>query len=253
LATTDDDELAARIADEAGRVLIDLRHDMGLDDPRALGREGDRLSNTLIMATLRDTRPHDAVLSEEGDDGPGRPDRIGASRVWVVDPLDGTREYSEGRDDFAVHVGLVVDGVPVVGAVSLPGQGLVLDTSARRFGARVLASRREGPPRIVVSRTRPPVEAERVAARLGAQLVPMGSAGAKTAAVLQGTVDAYVHSGGQYEWDSAAPVAVAHAYGAYAARLDGSTLLYNRADPWLPDLLVCRPELSGDILDALHP
>ncbi len=253
MATTDDDELAARIADEAGRVLIDLRHDMGLDDPRALGQEGDRLSNTLIMATLRDSRPHDAVLSEEGDDGPGRPDRIGASRVWVVDPLDGTREYSEGRDDFAVHVGLVVDGLPVVGAVSLPGQGLVLDTSARRSGARALPSRRGGPPRIVVSRTRPPVEAERVAARLGAQLVPMGSAGAKTAAVLQGSVDAYVHSGGQYEWDSAAPVAVAHAYGAYAARLDGSTLLYNRADPWLPDLLVCRPELSGDILDALQP
>ena len=253
LATNDDDELAARIAEEAGRVLIALRHDVGLHDPRTLGREGDRRSNARIMATLRDTRPHDAVLSEEGDDGPGRPDRIGASRVWVVDPLDGTREYSEGRDDFAVHVGLVVDGLPVVGAVSLPGQDVVLASAARGARAGAVASRRDGPMRIVVSRTRPPVEAERVAARLGAQLVPMGSAGAKTAAVLQGTVDAYVHSGGQYEWDSAAPVAVAHAYGAYAARLDGSPLVYNRPDPWLPDLLVCRSELARDILDALGP
>jgi len=253
LATIDDDELAARIASEAGHVLVALRGDMGLDDPRALGREGDRLSNELIMATLRDTRPDDAVLSEEGDDAPGRRERIGASRVWVVDPLDGTREYSEGRDDFAVHVALVIDGLPMVGAVSLPGQGLVLVTGARRSRSHALASRRDGPLRIVVSRTRPPVEARRVATRLGAELVPMGSAGAKTAAVLQGAVDAYVHSGGQYEWDSAAPVAVAHAYGAYAARLDGSALLYNRPDPWLPDLLVCRPELSDDILDALQP
>ena len=141
----------------------------------------------------------------------------------------------------------------MVGAVALPGQGHVLVTGARRSRSRALAPREDGPLRIVVSRTRPPPEAKRVAARLDAQLVPMGSAGAKTAAVLQGSVDAYVHSGGQYEWDSAAPVAVAHAYGAYAARLDGSTLLYNQPDPWLPDLVVCRPELSGEILDALRP
>ena len=235
-------------------MLIELRRDMGLRDPRLLGEEGDRRSHDLIMATLHVARRHDAVLSEEGDDNSGRPDRIDASRVWVVDPLDGTREYSEGRDDFAVHVGLVVEGRPTVGAVALPGQGLVLVTESRRSGDRALAPRRHGhgPLRIVVSRTRPPVEAERVAARLGAQLVPMGSAGAKTAAVLRGQADAYVHSGGQYEWDSAAPVAVAHSYGAYAARLDGSTLIYNRPDPWLPDLLVCRPELSADILEALH-
>jgi len=139
----------------------------------------------------------------------------------------------------------------MVGAVALPGEGVVLVTGARRSRSRALAPRAEGPLRIAVSRSRPPVEAKRVAARLDAQLVPMGSAGAKTAAVLRGTVDAYLHAGGQYEWDSAAPVAVAHAYGAYAARLDGSALLYNRPDPWLPDLLVCRPELSKDILDAV--
>jgi 3'(2'), 5'-bisphosphate nucleotidase len=171
--------------------------------------------------------------------------------VWVVDPLDGTREYSEGRDDFAVHVALVVDGRPEVGAVALPGLGAVLATGAGSPAAG-LAPPSPGPVRIVVSRTRPPAEAERVATRLGGELIPMGSAGAKTAAVLRGAADAYLHSGGQYEWDSAAPVAVAHAWGAYAARLDGSPLVYNRADSWLPDLLVCRPELSAVILDALR-
>ncbi len=251
MATIDDDELAASIAEQAGQVLVELRHRIGLDDAEALGEEGDRRSNELIMAALSDARPHDAVLSEEGGGDTGRPGRDGARRVWVVDPLDGTREYSEGRDDFAVHVGLVLDGLPMVGAVALPGEGVVLVTGARRSRSRALASRADGPLRIAVSRSRPPVEAKRVAARLDAQLVPMGSAGAKTAAVLRGTVDAYVHAGGQYEWDSAAPVAVAHAYGAYAARLDGSALQYNRPDPWLPDLLVCRPELSKEILDAV--
>jgi 3'(2'), 5'-bisphosphate nucleotidase len=261
LATTDDDELAARIAEESGRVLVELRLRMGLDDPRTLGREGDRQSNALIMDALREARPDDAVLSEEGDDGlpaqkgkDRRPDRAGARRVWVVDPLDGTREYSEGRDDFAVHVALVVDGRPVVGAVALPGLGVVLATGATPVPVPVpgWAPLGQGPLRIVVSRTRPPAEAERVATRLGGELVPMGSAGAKTAAVLRGSADAYVHAGGQYEWDSAAPVAVAHAYGVYAARLDGSTLVYNQPDPWLPDLLVCRPELADVILEALR-
>lgn len=233
-------------------MLVELRRHMGLDDTRELGREGDRRSHDLIMAALGDARPDDGVLSEEAD-GKSATGRAGASRVWVVDPLDGTREYSEGRDDFAVHIALVVDGRPLVGAVALPGQGVVLSSVAGPSRAPQLPARPEGPLRIVVSRTRPPAEAERVAQRLDARLVPMGSAGAKTAAVLRGSADAYVHSGGQYEWDSAAPVAVAHAYGAYAARLDGSTLEYNRPDPWLPDLLVCRPELSGPILDALKP
>jgi 3'(2'), 5'-bisphosphate nucleotidase len=221
------------------------------------------------MVALGDARPGDAVLSEEGDaelseegdaefseEGDatqGGAGRAGARRVWVVDPLDGTREYSEGRDDFAVHVALVIDGQPVVGAVALPGQDLVLATGARPSRVPELAAPTNGPLRIAVSRTRPPAEAQRVAMRLGARLVPMGSAGAKTAAVLQGLADAYVHAGGQYEWDSAAPVAVARAYGAYAARLDGSALAYDRPDPWLPDLLVCRPELSGVILDAVRP
>ena len=259
LATTDDDDLAARIAEESGRVLVDLRLHMGLDDARALGREGDRRSNALIMDSLGAARPYDAVLSEEGNDGLSedgaphrRPDRAAAPRVWVVDPLDGTREYSEGRDDFAVHVALVVDGRPVAGAVALPGLGVVLATGATPVRVPDGAPVGERPMRIVVSRTRPPAEAQRVATRLGAELVPMGSAGAKTAAVLLGSADAYVHAGGQYEWDSAAPVAVARAYGVYAARLDGSALVYNQPDPWLPDLLVCRPELADVILEALR-
>jgi 3'(2'), 5'-bisphosphate nucleotidase len=251
LPTNDDDELAVRIAEESGRVLMELRRTMGLDDARALGHEGDRRSNRLITEALHDARPDDAVLSEEGDDRPGRPDRTHADRVWIVDPLDGTREYSEGRDDFAVHVALVIDGRPAVGAVALPGQDLVLSTRTGH-GPLTLAPRPDGPMRIVVSRTRPPGEATLVASRLGGELVPLGSAGAKTAAVLRGVVDAYVHSGGQYEWDSAAPVAVAHAYGAHATRLDGSPLLYNRPDPWLPDLLVCRPEFAADILEVLR-
>jgi 3'(2'), 5'-bisphosphate nucleotidase len=258
LPTSDDDELAARIAKESGQVLVELRRAMGLGDAQALGREGDRRSNERIDAALRAARPRDAVLSEEGvtpgaDPGsdPDRPERGGTGRVWVVDPLDGTREYSEGRDDFAVHFGLVVGGRPVAGAVALPGQGVVLSTGSGYGAPARLPPRVEGPLRIVVSRTRPPAEAERVAARLGAQLVAMGSAGAKTAMVVQGRADAYVHAGGQYEWDSAAPVAVALASGAYAARLDGSALVYNQPDPWLPDLLVCRPELAGPILDAL--
>jgi 3'(2'), 5'-bisphosphate nucleotidase len=260
LPTTDDDVLAARTAEDSGRVLIELRRHTGLGDAKALGRDGDRRSHDLIVAALRAARPYDAVLSEEGTDGsedgtdgPGPPGRAGSRRVWVVDPLDGTREYSEGRDDFAVHVALVIDGQPVVGAVALPGQGLLLATGTRRARAPELTPPIDGPLRIAVSRTRPPVEAERIALRLGARLVPMGSAGAKTAAVLQGSADAYVHAGGQYEWDSAAPVAVARAYGAYAARLDGSALVYDRPDPWLPDLLVCRPELAGAIIDAARP
>jgi 3'(2'), 5'-bisphosphate nucleotidase len=258
---TDDDELAARIAEDAGRTLVELRRHGGHDDPKALGEEGDRRSHELIMAALRQARPDDAVLSEEGSaalsgDGPdraGHPDRAGARRIWVVDPLDGTREFSEGRDDYAVHVALVIDGQPVVGAVALPGQGHVLATDIPRDDLPASETPAGGALRIAVSRTRPPEEAERVATRLGGRLVPMGSAGAKTAAVLLGSVDAYVHAGGQYEWDSAAPVAVARAYGAYAARLDGSALVYDRPDPWLPDLLVCRPELATVILDALRP
>jgi 3'(2'), 5'-bisphosphate nucleotidase len=168
--------------------------------------------------------------------------------VWIVDPLDGTREYAEDRDDWAVHVALVEDGRPVAGAVALPAQGVVFGTADPPAVPSAPT-----PLRIVVSRTRPPAEATRIAEALGAELVAMGSAGAKTMSILQGRSDVYPHSGGQYEWDSAAPVAVAMAAGLHCSRLDGSPLRYNREDPWLPDLLVCRPEHVEAVLEALGP
>ncbi|MBA3525259.1 MAG: 3'(2'),5'-bisphosphate nucleotidase CysQ, partial [Geodermatophilaceae bacterium] len=109
----------------------------------------------------------------------------------------------------------------------------------------------DGPPRLIVSRTRPPAVVDAIAARIGGVLVPMGSAGAKAMAVVRGEAEAYVHSGGQYEWDSAAPVAVALACGLHATRIDGSQLIYNNADPYLPDLLICRPELAAVILEVI--
>ena len=182
------------------------------------------------------------MRSEEGPAEAG-----GTGRLWIVDPLDGTREFTEaGRSDWAVHVCLAVGGVPVVGAVALPAVGLTLATPDPPPPAPAGAA-----PRLAVSRTRPPRQAQAVADAIGAELVPMGSAGAKVAAVIRGEVDAYVHAGGQYEWDSAAPVAVALAAGLHASRLDGSPLVYGAPDPWLPDLVVCRPELRDLILQAL--
>ena len=193
------------------------------------------------MSELATSRPGDYVLSEEAA---GDPARLSATRVWIVDPLDGTREYSEGRDDWAVHVALVVDGQPVAGAVALPGLGSVLSTGT----PLPLPAPRHGPLRVVVSRTRPPAVAEAVGKALDAELVPMGSAGAKVATVIRGETDVYVHAGGQYEWDSAAPVAVAIAAGLHASRLDGSPLRYNQPNPWLPDLVICRLDLAEAVL-----
>jgi 3'(2'), 5'-bisphosphate nucleotidase len=252
MATADDHALAARVADEAGSLLLQVRaREVGGDGAR-MGAEGDRQSHEFIMLTLREERPGDAVLSEEGAptesgaDGDGGTDRSG--RIWIVDPLDGTREFSEGRADFAVHVALVENGVPTAGAVALPGENLVLTT----VDPPVLPPRRQERLRMLVSRTRPPAEATAVAARLDAELVPMGSAGAKAMAVVRGEGDIYLHGGGQYEWDSAAPVAVARAAGVHASRLDGSDLVYNQPNPWLPDLLICRPELLDTVLSALR-
>jgi 3'(2'), 5'-bisphosphate nucleotidase len=242
---SDDDSLAAGIAERAGRILMELRHHLGLADPTRLGFEGDRRSHEVILEFLEAARPGDAILSEESADrGDGR---LQARRVWIVDPLDGTREFSEGRSDFAVHVALAVDHRATVGAVALPAEDVVLAT----VPAPLLRARHEGPPRIVVSRTRAPSEAARVAGHLDATILPMGSAGAKAMAVVRGDADIYLHAGGQYEWDSAAPTVVAAAAGLHVSRLDGSPLRYNQADPWLPDVLVCRVELADAVLDAL--
>jgi 3'(2'), 5'-bisphosphate nucleotidase len=209
---------------------------------------GDARSHAFLLSELSRLRPGDAVLSEEGADDPSR---LRAERVWIIDPLDGTREFAEpDRDDWAVHVALwsAAAGDLVAGAVALPAQGVTLGTPSVALGARP-----PGPPRIVVSRTRPPAVAAAVRDRLSGELVPMGSAGAKMAAVVRGTADVYVHAGGQYEWDSAAPVAVARAAGLHASRLDGSPLRYNQPNALLPDLVVCRPELAEAVLTAAAP
>jgi 3'(2'), 5'-bisphosphate nucleotidase len=243
----DDHALASRIAAEAGELLVDLRARLTAQGATAgrLKTEGDRAAHDHIMAALGADAPVDAVLSEEGRDDPVR---LGAERVWIVDPLDGTREYGEPpRTDWAVHVALVHDHRPIAGAVALPARGLTLGTA----DPPPLAPRRPGPPRLVVSRTRPPREATLLAEALDGELVELGSAGAKAMAVVLGDVDVYAHSGGQYEWDSCAPVAVAAAAGLHTSRLDGSPLAYNQPDPYLPDLLICRPELAERVLTTL--
>ncbi|WP_199503861.1 3'(2'),5'-bisphosphate nucleotidase CysQ [Qipengyuania sp. YIM B01966] len=236
-----DAALAARLAGEAGRLLLALR-ERGEFSGKALGAEGDRQANALLLDALATARPDDAVLSEESaDDGT----RLAQQRVWIIDPLDGTREYGEGRSDWAVHVGLAVDGTAQTGAVALPGLGGLVLASAP---VTPLPPPHGGPPRMLVSRTRPAAEAVAVAERLGAELVPMGSAGAKAMAVVRGEADIYLHSGGQYEWDNCAPVAVAAAHGLHCSRIDGSPLIYNQRDVSLPDLLICRPEFSAEVL-----
>lgn len=239
-----DDALAAALATQAGQLLLAVRAELADASADERKAAGDKRSHDLLMAELAAARPNDAVLSEEGVDDPVR---LAAERVWIVDPLDGTREFSEpDRDDWAVHVALWAAGELVAGAVALPAQGVTLATPVVAAPAP-----HAGSPRIVVSRTRPPEVALAVRDALDGELLPMGSAGAKVAAVIQGRAEVYVHAGGQYEWDSAAPVAVARAAGLHTSRIDGSALTYNRPDPLLPDLVVCRPEYAAAVLAAI--
>ncbi len=244
-----DGDLAAHLAEVAGRILINVR-ESGLFSPKALGKAGDQTANQFLVHALREVRSEDGLLSEEEKDNP---ERLAKSRVWIVDPVDGTREYGEERADWAVHVGMAVDGEAVLGAVALPG----LDLTGNG-GGTVLRSDQPRPVpaapdklRMVVSRTRPAKEAVAVAERLDAELVPMGSAGAKAMAVILGQADIYLHSGGQYEWDSMAPVAVAKAHGLHCSRIDGSPLVYNQEDVYLPDLLICRKEHAQQVLSLI--
>ena len=235
---------AARLATAAGELLLGLREEPGLAGS-AQGDRGDAAANRLLLDLLAAAHPEDAVLSEEAVDSAVR---LGVDRVWVIDPLDGTREVSEGRDDWAVHVALAVGGVLAAGAVALPARRLVLATGGVVPGPAVWPPLAGRAPRIVVSRSRPPPLAQRIAEAIGAELVPLGSAGAKAMAVVLGEADVYAHAGGMYEWDHAAPAAVAAAAGLWASRLDGGSLRYNRPDPWSPDLLICRPELVDAVL-----
>jgi len=241
-----DHELAGTLARQAGELLLDVRTEAQREkvDDKELRSRGDNRANELILATLAKERPDDAILSEESKDDPAR---LNAPRVWIVDPLDGTREFAEGRSDWAVHIALVSGGKPIAGAVALPGMNKVLVTKP----APLVVGPVPAKPRLVVSRTRPPKIAEYLAEKLDAELVPMGSAGAKTMAIVLGQADVYAHAGGQYEWDSCAPVAVAAAAGLFTSRLDGSDLVYNNADPYLPDLLVCRTEIEVRVRAAI--
>jgi 3'(2'), 5'-bisphosphate nucleotidase len=244
---TDDHTLARTLATDAGALLLELRAGAGPDtDPKSLRAAGDARSHELLAAELARLRPGDAVLSEEGRDDRRR---LTADRVWIVDPLDGTREFGEaGRTDWAVHVALWQDGRLAAGAVALPGLGVTFATDS----PPALPPPAAGPVRLLVSRTRPPDFALKLAELVESELVPLGSAGAKAMAVLRGEADAYAHAGGQYEWDSAAPVAVAQAAGLHTSRVDGSPLRYNAEDVYQPDLLICRPELAGELLAAIE-
>ncbi|MBO0847001.1 MAG: 3'(2'),5'-bisphosphate nucleotidase CysQ [Nocardioides sp.] len=240
-ADSDDHALAAWLATTAGERLLEVREG-GLTG-RELKDAGDLAAHELLMELLATSRPDDAVLSEEGKDDKRRLD---ARRVWIVDPLDGTREFSEPpRDDWAVHVALWENGELVAGAVAQPALGRTFHTGE----PPVVPPRTSERPRIAVSRTRPPAFVEALAAEMDAELVPMGSAGVKVISVVRDLTDAYVHAGGQYEWDNAAPVAVARSAGLFCSRVDGSELRYNQDDVSLPDLVVCRPELSTQILE----
>ena len=234
-----DAELAAHLAKIAGNILIEVR-DSGMFTGKALGKAGDQTANQFLVSALREQRPDDGLLSEESRD---TDERLSKDRVWIVDPVDGTREYGEARTDWAVHVALCVNGRPETGAVALPGLGIVLRSDAP-IAIPALPQR----PRMVVSRTRPAAEAVAVSETIGAELIGMGSAGAKSMAVVRGEAEIYLHTGGQYEWDSAAPAAVALAHGLHASRIDGSPLVYNNADTYMPDLLICRAEWAEQVL-----
>ena len=239
---TDDAELAAQLAHTAGRIAREIRA-AGLMEGRALGDAADRTANRFLCDALHRLRPDDGLLSEERRD---TADRLNKDRVWIVDPVDGTREYGEARSDWAVHVALAIDGAPAVGAVALPDLELVLRSDRPTPLPDPVIT-----PRLVVSRSRPAPEAVAVAERIGGTLVEMGSAGAKAMAVVRGEAEIYLHSGGQHQWDNCAPAAVAHAHGLHCSRIDGAALIYNEADVSLPDLLICRPEYAERVLEIV--
>jgi 3'(2'), 5'-bisphosphate nucleotidase len=242
----DDGQLARQLATQAGARLLALRESW-TGEPKELGKAGDRLSQEYLAAELAKRRPGDSVLSEEAIDDKAR---LSADRVWIIDPLDGTREFGEGRADWAVHVALWERGADglTAGAVALPAQELTLSTATELPPPQEVAD----PIRIVVSRSRPPAFVAQIAEKLGADLDPLGSAGAKVAAVVTGEADAYVHGGGFYEWDTAAPAVVAKAAGFHVSRIDGSPVRYNEVDPLMPDILVCPPTLAETLLAAIR-
>ena len=242
-----DARLAARLATEAGHLLVRVRDELtraGAPSWQVMDT-GDLVSHRFIAQELARARPHDAVLSEEGLEDPRRFDN---HRVWIVDPLDGTSEFGEeGRHDWAVHVALWDDDHFAAGAVSIPALGITFCTDP----PPVIPASTRTRARLITSRSRNPYVAVVVARALDADAVRLGSAGAKAMAVVTGEADIYVHDGGMYQWDSAAPAAVAQAAGLHISRVDGSPLVYNAREAWLPDFLVCRKELAPQVFEAL--
>ncbi len=244
MSQVNDHEVAERVATEVGDLLVKLRAENADLEPSQLKDLGDQRAHDRIMEMLGELRPDDAILSEEGSDNL---DRLNSERVWIVDPLDGTREFSEiPRTDWAVHIALTEQGQPKVGAVALPAQSLTLSTNQSLSLKDPVEKTR-----VIVSRTRRPAPAIALAEKLNAEYIEMGSAGAKAMAVVTGEADIYAHAGGQYEWDSCAPVAVCLAAGLHCSRIDGSPMVYNNENPYLPDLLICRPELAERSLEIL--
>ena len=245
--TETDNELATRLAVEAGQLLVGVRAELfGRGAPSwQVMDTGDLASHRFLLKALTEARPDDAVLSEEGVEDPRR---FTADRVWIVDPLDGTNEFGEhGRSDWAVHVALWERDRFAAGSVSLPAHDLVFSTDP----APLLPTPERTRPRLITSRNRNPYTAVVVANALGCDAVRLGSAGAKAMAIVVGEADIYVHEGGMYQWDSAAPAAVALAAGLHVSRIDGSPMVFNERDPWLPDFLVCRKEFAEPVLEAL--
>lgn len=240
-----DVELAGHLAQTAGRMLLDLKA-AGIFAGKDLAIAGDKIMDRLLVLAIAAQRPDDGMVCEETRD---TPDRLEKSRVWIIDPLDGSREFGDARDDWAVHVGLAVDGQAVSGAVAVPSLG---EDAVFRSDRPVKRPGHHGAPRILVSRTRRPPEADFLAERIGGEIVEMGSAGAKAMAVVRGEAEIYIHSGGQYEWDSCAPVAVAQGNGLHCSRIDGSPLRYNRSDLSMPDLLICTPEWADRVVEAMR-
>ena len=243
-----DAQLSARLAIQAGQLLVTVREKLtgAGAPPWQVMDAGDLASHRFLVQELAEARPDDAVLSEEGSEDPRR---FNADRVWIVDPLDGTSEFGEaGRHDWAVHVALWDRDHFGAGAVSIPALGFVFCTDPPSVVPRFVRDR----PRLVTSRNRNPYVAVIVANALDADAVRLGSAGAKAMAVVTGEADIYVHDGGMYQWDSAAPAAVALAAGLHVSRIDGSPMVFNERDPWLPDLLICRPEFARPTLTALR-
>ena len=244
-----DQQLASRVATEAGVMLVELRNELVAEGIHYwdLKDEGDIAGHRYIMSALIAARPDDVILSEEAADNRKR---LGANRVWIIDPIDGTNEFAEHpRHDWAIHIALWESGELTAASVALPTLGITFDASP----AAVVPPSKRDKPLLVTSRSRNPYCAVMVANALGCDVARLGSAGAKAMAIVMGEADIYVHDGGMYQWDSAAPAAVAQAAGLHASRIDGSELKYNQESLWLPDFLVCRTEFAEAALQALNP